>query len=114
MKMPDDLPPEIEQWLHFLSTQSLSRNTIAAYRRGILHFTDWYVHLYEASFHASEVMPRDVRDWKSHQQTTERSAPAPINQRLAAVNAFLGLLVYPLKSSDSENLHQDQAASSEQ
>ena len=88
MKTPSDLPSEIDQWFHFLTTQSLSHNTIAAYRRGLLHFADWYGHLYEAPFHASEVMPRDVRDWKSHQQTTERSAPATINQRLAALNAF--------------------------
>ncbi|MCA9906222.1 MAG: tyrosine-type recombinase/integrase, partial [Anaerolineae bacterium] len=36
---------------------------------------------------------RDVRDWKSYQQTVEKASPATINQRLVAVTRFFAWAV---------------------
>ncbi len=33
-------------------------------------------------------MPRDVRDWRAHQQAVEKAAPATVNQRLVALTRF--------------------------
>ncbi len=78
----------IDDWLQFLHQQGKSQHTIAAYRRGLAHFGHWYEGSYGAPFVPDQVMPRDVRDWKAYQQTTEQAAPATVNQRLVAVTRF--------------------------
>ena len=49
---------------------------------------NWYEHIYQSPFDPASVMPRDMRDWKSYQQSVEHAAPASINQRLVALNRF--------------------------
>ena len=39
------------------------------------------------------IIPRDVRDWKSYQQTVEKASPATINQRLVALTRFFAWAV---------------------
>ncbi len=78
----------IEQWLEALRQQGKSRHTLAAYRRALTHFAEWSQLLYGQAFDPANMIGRDVRDWKAHQQTVEKAAPATINQRLVALARF--------------------------
>jgi site-specific recombinase XerD len=82
------LPQIVLDWLEKLHQDGKSRYTIQAYRQGIKHFLSWYAGVYQSNFDPDQVMPRDIRDWQAHQQQTEQSAPATINQRLVAVKRF--------------------------
>lgn len=77
-----------QDWLAYLQRQGKSHHTRRAYQRGVQHFRDWYTLTYGSDFAPHEVMPRDVRDWKAYQQTTEKAAPATVNQRLVALSRF--------------------------
>jgi integrase/recombinase XerC len=77
-----------DNFLEYLFEQGKSQSTINQYRRGIEHFTRWLEQTYGEDFDPAAVVPRDVADWKSHQQTVERAAPATINQRLTALSRF--------------------------
>lgn len=111
----------IEQWLTDLSKKGRSSHTIAAYRRGLHHFIQWNEAAYQTTeFDPAQVIGRDVRDWKTHQQQhqqqTENAKPATVNQRLSALIQFflhgavakdifrktlrLRLLVYPQLSEN--------------
>jgi integrase/recombinase XerD len=83
----------IEQWLHTLRQQGRSDHTLAAYRRALAHFSRWSQTLYGQAFDPAQIIGRDVRDWKAHQQTVEKAAPATINQRLVAVSRFFAWAV---------------------
>lgn len=80
--------PLIDQWLTELHHQGRTQHTLAAYRRGLAHFTQWSCTAYGGSFDPVAIIPRDVRDWKAHQQTVEKASPATINQRLVALSQF--------------------------
>jgi integrase/recombinase XerC len=69
----------------------LSHHTLAAFRRAVEHFIKWNEKAYGNPFDPGRVMARDVRDWKVHQQTIEKVAPATVNQHLAAVSRFFKL-----------------------
>ncbi len=87
--MSSSTPAEVQQaWLDDLARQGKSPHTVRAYARGLEHFAAWYEVTYGAPFVPDEVMPRDIRDWKAHQQTVEQAAPATVNQRLVAINRF--------------------------
>lgn len=78
----------IKNWLDDLERRGKSTATIKAYRRGVNHFVRWIRRTYEEPFDPAATIARDVEDWKTYQQTTEKSAPATINQRLVAVSRF--------------------------
>lgn len=78
----------LQQWLQDLERKGRSVHTLAAYRRGLQHFIEWNKRVYDAEFDPAATIPRDVRDWKSYQQTVEKAAPATINQRLVALSRF--------------------------
>ena len=86
--MTDQHPPIILNWLDKLHDNGKSPHTIQAYRQGLLHFLAWYANIYPNSFNPSQVMPRDIQDWQTHQQQKDKSAPATVNQRLVAVKQF--------------------------
>lgn len=88
MHSPVLIAAAVATWLNTLDVQGKSRLTIDAYRRALAHFARWSENSYGQSFEASRVITRDVRDWKSFQQTVEKAAPATINQRLTAVMRF--------------------------
>ena len=48
---------------------------------------------YGSAFDLAAIIPRDVRDWKSYQQTVEKASPATINQRLVALTRFFAWAV---------------------
>jgi integrase/recombinase XerC len=77
-----------DKFLEYLFEQAKSESTINQYRRGIAHFVRWLEQTYGEAFDPAAVVPRDVADWKAHQQTVERAAPATINQRLTALSRF--------------------------
>ena len=58
--MSHPLPQPIQQWLTALDETGKSFHTQQAYARGIRHFLDWYVSVYEADFEVETVMARDV------------------------------------------------------
>jgi len=78
----------LSKWLNYLDQRGKSPHTLAAYRRAVNHFIKWDRATYGQGFDPARVIPRDVRDWKSHQQTTQRAAPTTINQRLSALSKY--------------------------
>jgi len=78
----------VEQWLDDLNQGGKSDHTLAAYRRALTHFAQWSEMLYGQDFDPATIIGRDVRDWKAHQQTVEKAAPATFNQRLVALSRF--------------------------
>src|SRR5258708_38885461 len=84
----------IENWYQVLLQKGKSDHTLQAYRRGITHFMQWYEQVYKADFDVKLIMPRDVRNWKSQQQSVEKMAPATINLRLVAVSRFFSWAVH--------------------
>jgi integrase/recombinase XerC len=83
-----DIPDSVRQWLDELVRQGKSEHTIAAYRRAVCHFADWNRRIFGASFEPTDVIPRDVRDWKTYQRKVEKAAPSTINQRLSGLAGF--------------------------
>lgn len=78
----------VEAWIEHLRQQGRSDKTLRAYRSGLAHLADWYVHSYGQPFDPAALIRRDIVDWKAHQQTVEKAAPATVNQRLVAVSGF--------------------------
>ena len=83
-----ELDELVQSWLDYLATQGRSNHTLSAYRRAIKHLSQWSQTTYGQSFDPAQLIARDIRDWKSHQQTVEQSAPSSINQRLVGVASF--------------------------
>jgi len=81
------MSPSIQAWLTHLAKQGKSTHTIAAYQRALAHFTTWN-RKYSDTFNPAPIIPRDVQDWKTHQQIVEKAAPATVNQRLTALASF--------------------------
>jgi len=80
--------PSVKEWLLHLERQGKSPRTLAAYGRALAHFARWSESSYGAPFDPAGIIPRDVRDYRSFQQTVERAAPATTNQRLVALSRF--------------------------
>lgn len=80
--------PYIHQWLDWLREEGKSQHTIKAYRLALGHLARWIELTYGEPFDATKTIPRDVRDWKSYQQSVEKAAPSTINQRLVAASSF--------------------------
>lgn len=80
--------PTIVSWLAALAIEGKSQLTLDAYRRALRHFVHWFENTGERTFTPSAVIPRDVNDWKAHQQVKERARPNTINQRIAAITSF--------------------------
>jgi site-specific recombinase XerD len=77
----------IQPWLTYLEKQGKSAHTVAAYQRALTHFTAWN-RKYSEIFNPAAIIPRDVQDWKTYQQTVEKAAPATVNQRVTALTRF--------------------------
>lgn len=78
----------IDDWITELSSQGKSENTLKMYKTGVEHFIKWSEATYGQQFTPAAIIPRDVSDWKTHQQVVERAAISTINQRLAALSKF--------------------------
>ena len=77
-----------DQWRLDLERQGKSELTVKAYLRAIRHLGRWYRKSYDQPLNPTQLVQRDIRGWKSYQQTVEKSSPATINQRLAGVSQF--------------------------
>lgn len=78
----------IQTWLDYLAKQGRNKHTLNAYRRAINHLAHWSQTTYDEPFDSTRLIARDIRDWKSYQQTVEQAAPSTINQRLVGVASF--------------------------
>jgi site-specific recombinase XerD len=79
---------EVEKWLKELDDQGKSQHTQQAYRRALAHFIAWHKKANDMEFEPDKIIPRDIDEWKSEQQTSGKAAPATINQRLVALSSF--------------------------
>lgn len=86
--MSSTVHPTITEWLVYLEEQGRSESTVANYCRGLRHFVDWSEHSYGQVFDPARIIPRDVSDWKSYQQTVEKARPSTINLRLVALSRY--------------------------
>ena len=82
------LHPLIEDWLADLDRRGKSERTVTSYRRALTLFARWSEQSYGDPFDPAAIIPRDVEDWKSYQQTVKKAAPTTINQRQAALSRF--------------------------
>jgi site-specific recombinase XerD len=97
-----------DKFLTYLDQQGKSQSTIKQYRLALAHFARWLEERYDEPFDPAAVIPRDVANWKTHQQTVERAAPATINQRLSAVSRFFqwALAVGQVRSDPTSGVKQ--------
>ena len=86
--MSSTVHPTINEWLAYLEEQGKSESTVANYRRGLCHFVEWSEQGYGQAFDPAQIIPRDVSDWKSYQQTVEKARPSTINLRLVALSCY--------------------------
>lgn len=86
--MSSTIHPTITEWLSYLEEQGRSESTVANYRRGVHHFIHWSEQSYGQAFEPGQIIPRDVSDWKSYQQTVEKARPSTINLRLVALSRY--------------------------
>lgn len=78
----------IAEWLDYLAQQGKSELTMAAYRRGLVHFCCWSEQAYGQAFDPAAIIPRDIAEWKARQQTVEKASPATVNARLTALSRY--------------------------
>jgi site-specific recombinase XerD len=88
MSPSDPPPPLVQAWLEHLTQGGRSHHTLKAYQRAWQHLAQWYQGTYGQACDPACLIARDLRDWKSYQQSVERVAPSTINQRLAAISSF--------------------------
>jgi len=80
--------PLVQTWLGYLYKQGRSPHTLKAYCRAWQHLAEWYKGSYGEPCDPTRLIARDIRDWKSHQQSVEKAAPSTVNQRLVAASSF--------------------------
>jgi len=86
---PSETPlPLVKAWLEYLHRQGRSPHTLKAYQRAWQHLARWYEGSYGEPCDPARLIARDIRDWKSYQQSVEKAAPSTINQRLVAASSF--------------------------
>jgi len=78
----------VDRWIANLGITGKSPLTQEAYRHATNHFSKWLHETYGNGFVPGEVIARDIKDWKTYQQATEKASPHTINQRLVAINRF--------------------------
>jgi integrase/recombinase XerC len=91
--------PLVQSWLGYLHQQGRSPHTLNAYRRAWQHLAQWYEGSYGEPCDPTRLIARDIRDWKSYQQSVEKAAPSTINQRLVAVSSFYKWAICRQKTS---------------
>ena len=88
MNPPQTQNHHSQQWLDYLKQQGKSDHTIKAYRLAFNHFAHWYKTTYGEPLDPAATIARDMREWKSYQQSIEKTAPSTINQRLVGLSSF--------------------------
>lgn len=86
--MTTDYDPQ--NWQFYLNDQGKSAHTIRAYVRAVKQFITWNEFTYgdEEAFDPARIIPRDITDWKSYQQTSAKASPPSVNQRLSALSKY--------------------------
>ena len=78
----------VDRWITHLEKQGKSPLTREAYINALNRFTGW-LKIYSDEFDPQEVIARDIREWKSYQQTTEKASPN--KHSLSLISNFLAL-----------------------
>jgi integrase/recombinase XerC len=86
--MSETQPQYVGEWLDHLQREARSPHTLKAYRLALSHLAKWSRLTYGEPLDPTTTIARDIRDWKSYQQSVEKAAPSTINQRLVAVSSF--------------------------
>jgi site-specific recombinase XerD len=83
--MPSD---PIDQYLATLVARGVPVATQRAVRSDLAIFRLWWETKYHRSFDLSQIIERDLRDWKLSRQQLEGAAPATINRGLSTLRRF--------------------------
>jgi site-specific recombinase XerD len=78
----------IKQYLAVLATQDLSIATQRAVRSDLTIFCVWWEAKYHRLFDLTQVVERDLRDWKFSRQQSDGAASATINRGLSTLRRF--------------------------
>ena len=84
----NEVHTEIAGFLAELERRDVSPHTTRNYRLDLLTFASWFEVSAGETFAATLVMPTDVRQFRSHQQTVRKLGPATINRRIASLRSF--------------------------
>ena len=84
----NEIHTEIAGFLEELERRGVSPHTTRNYRLDLRTFASWFEVSVGETFAASGVMPTDIRQFRSHQQTVRKLKPATINRCLASLRSF--------------------------
>src|SRR5665647_1649513 len=70
---------EITEFIADLKRQEAAAKTVANYLSDLNCFARWFQGSTGDEFAASNITPTDIRDYRSHLQTTQGRAPATVN-----------------------------------
>lgn len=82
------LSDPIDQYLAVLVTRGVPVATQRAVRSDLAIFRSWWETKNQRSFDLSQVIERDIRDWKLSRQLSDGAAPATINRGLSTLRSF--------------------------
>jgi site-specific recombinase XerD len=86
----------IEQYLATLATRGTSAATQRAARSDLTIFCTWWEAKHQRSFDVSQVIDRDLREWKQARQQRDGAAPATINRGLSTLRRLCAWAVEQL------------------
>lgn len=79
---------EFNGFKDYLLTQRLSELTISAYLSDLTQFSCWYEESTNQTLNPKTLTSTDVQGYKRYLLTSQNSAPATVNRRLAALRAY--------------------------
>jgi site-specific recombinase XerD len=88
--MGDDI---LDQYLATLATRGVSVATQRAARSDLTSFCAWWEIKHQRSFDLTQVVDRDLREWKVTRQKVDGAAPATINRGLSTLRRVCGWAV---------------------
>ena len=95
------LSDPINQYLATLKRRGVSVATQRAARSDLAIFRLWWETKHQRSFDLSQVIERDLRDWKLSRQLSDGAAPATINRGLSTLRHFCAWAVEQKLLSES-------------
>jgi site-specific recombinase XerD len=78
----------LDQYLATLATKDRSRATQRAARSDLMIFCRWWETKHQRSFDLTQVIDRDLREWKLTRQKVDGAAPSTINRGLSTLRRW--------------------------